>query len=102
MKKSWNERTSSNGSRSRCAIDSSLQHYTCTSSLQAIVHIQMLNYNYAIKWNIARLIWIGFYKNNENDKCLIQQLSKDVISYLLSFLGPLRRGVHDKNSIFLE
>ena len=36
---------------------------------------------------IERIIWIGFYKNKENNKCLIQTLPKDLIISILSFLG---------------
>ena len=36
---------------------------------------------------IERIIWIGFYKNNENNKCLIKTLPKDLIIYILYLLG---------------
>ena len=36
---------------------------------------------------IERIIWIGFYKNNENNKCLIKTLPKDLIIYILDLLG---------------
>ena len=36
---------------------------------------------------IERIIWIGFYKNNENAKCLIQTLPKDLIIEILCLLG---------------
>ena len=39
------------------------------------------------KWNIERIIWIAFYKNDENDKCLIDTLPKDIVEYVLSFLS---------------
>ena len=42
-----------------------------------------------IEWKIARLIWIGFYNNDDNEKCLLVKLSKDIIRFLFSFLGTL-------------
>ena len=44
-------------------------------------------YLHYIEWNIARIIWIGFHKNENNDTCLIQQLPKDLVKYILSLLG---------------
>ena len=32
-----------------------------------------------LNWKFERIIWIAFYKNNENDKCLIDQLPKDIV-----------------------
>ena len=39
------------------------------------------------KWNIERIIWIAFYKNDKNDKCFIDTLPKDVVLYILTFLS---------------
>ena len=39
-----------------------------------------------LSWDIERMIWIGYYKNIDNDKCLITKLPKDVIVYLLEFI----------------
>ena len=36
---------------------------------------------------IERIIWIGFYKNAENNKCLIKTLPKDLIIHILYLLG---------------
>ena len=46
-------------------------------------------YNHYINWNVARIIWIGFVKNDTNNKCLIKQLPKDLIKYILELLGCL-------------
>ena len=40
-----------------------------------------------IESKIERIIWIGFYKNKENNKCLIKTLPKDLIIYMLFLLG---------------
>ena len=40
-----------------------------------------------IESKIERIIWIGFYKNTENNKCLIKLLPKDLIIYILYLLG---------------
>ena len=40
------------------------------------------------EWKIARLIWIGFYKNDKNSKCFIGTLPKDIITnYIFKFIG---------------
>ena len=44
-------------------------------------------YVHYIEARIERIIWIGFYKNNDNNKCLIQTLPKDIIIYILYLLG---------------
>ena len=55
--------------------------------------LQHTNYFYLniyvdyIESKIERIIWIGFYKNNENNKCVIKTLPKDLIIYILCFLG---------------
>ena len=40
-----------------------------------------------IDWNLERIIWIGFYKNNNNTNCLIKNLPKDLIKYILNIVG---------------
>ena len=40
-----------------------------------------------IESKIERIIWIGFYKNTQNNKCLIKTLPKDLIIEILYFLG---------------
>ena len=37
-------------------------------------------------WNAIRLIWIGFFKNEKNNKCLIDKLPKDIVLHVVSFL----------------
>ena len=44
-------------------------------------------YIHYLEEKIERIIWIGFYKNNENNKCLIKTLPKDLIIYILDLLG---------------
>ena len=44
-------------------------------------------YTRYVESNIERIIWIGFYKNDKNDKCLIKNLPKDLVIYLLFLLG---------------
>ena len=36
---------------------------------------------------IERIIWIAFYKNDKNNSCLIKNLPKDIIKYILTLLG---------------
>ena len=44
---------------------------------------------YRLDWQIIRLIWIAFYKNQSNNDCLIDTLPKDVINYIIQFIGIL-------------
>ena len=44
-------------------------------------------YVHYIEARIERIIWIGFYKNNDNKKCLIKTLPKDLIIYIIDLLG---------------
>ena len=44
-------------------------------------------YAHYVEARIERIIWIGFYKNANNDKCFIKNLPKDLISYILFLLG---------------
>ena len=37
-------------------------------------------------WEIVRLLWIGYLKNDENELCQIGRLSKDVILLIINFL----------------
>ena len=46
-------------------------------------------YTHCIEWNVFRLIWIGFYKNENNEKCFIPSIPKDVLIHIMSFLGTL-------------
>ena len=52
-------------------------------------------YRYYIEWDVARIIWIGFYKNEQNDKCCIDALPKDLVKYIFLLLG----GVYDANNL---
>ena len=44
-------------------------------------------YSHYIGWNQAKTIWIGFHKNEANDKCLIAKLPKDIIKYIIKIVG---------------
>ena len=57
-----------------------------------------------IKWQIERIIWIGFLKNENNDECLIPQLPKSVVQAITQFVGKyvtvkdcFKQGVKPKN-----
>ena len=43
-------------------------------------------YVHYIEWNQARIVWIGFYKNENNPKCLIAKLPKDIVKQLFEYL----------------
>ena len=42
-----------------------------------------------IPWNSERILWIGFKKNTNNNKCIFanKQFPKDILLHILSFLG---------------
>ena len=44
-------------------------------------------------WSIERTIWIAFYKNNDNQQCLIQNLPKDIVCYIISFVRNIDSAV---------
>ena len=66
-------------------------HYIMQFNGQSIMVFQYENYfMFDIllgKWDIERIIWIGFYKNDKNDNCLIDTLPKDTVQHILSFLS---------------
>ena len=40
-------------------------------------------YSHYVESKIERTIWIAFYKNDKNEKCLIKNLPKDLVVYTL-------------------
>ena len=44
-------------------------------------------YAHYLELCVERIIWIGFYKNNDNDQCLIKMLPKDLLMHILCLLG---------------
>ena len=40
----------------------------------------------SLSWKIQRILWIGFFKNVNNDKCMIPKLPKDVLQKILGVL----------------
>ena len=38
-----------------------------------------------LQWKIVRLVWIGYYKNRGSTSCLISNLPKDIVQYILLF-----------------
>ena len=46
-----------------------------------------------LEWDIVRVLWIGFYKNDKNDDCLIHSLPKDIVKHIFTFLGVLKENV---------
>ena len=64
--------------------DKSCQSIIVLQGLEHFVFDVYINY---IEWDIARIIWIAFYKNDKNEKCLISQLPKDLVKFVLGLLG---------------
>ena len=57
-----------------------------------------LNLESYLSWDIERIIWIGYYKNIDNDKCLITKLPKDVILHVLKLS---KCGIFESKTNFL-
>ena len=53
--------------------------------------VEKLLYPKYFEWQQERLIWIAFYKNNENEKCLINLFPKDIVKEILRFVIWSRR-----------
>ena len=59
----------------------------------------------SFQWNIARIIWIGFYKNGKNNKCFIDKLPKDIIKhYIFKFLRHNHQSIqkHASNIAYIN
>ena len=59
-------------------------------------------YVHYIEWDVARLIWIAFYKNEKNKQCFIRKLPKDLVKYILSLLGRALRDNHASVRPFIK
>lgn len=55
-------------------------------SMCRVVRYIKIKLHQAVDWVQERIVWIGFYQNSTNDRCLIKTLPKDVIKFILSFL----------------
>ena len=45
-----------------------------------------ISLTYKYHWDIIRLLWIGYLKNDDNNKCYFKNLSKDVILLIINLL----------------
>ena len=43
----------------------------------------VINLKWKILWSIQRVIWIGYYKNQQNDSCFLAKMPKDVINLII-------------------
>lgn len=52
------------------------------------VHLEISLYDimWPIRWDVIRLIWIGFAKNQNNNKCHFGNVPKDIILLILKLL----------------
>ena len=71
-------------------------NYDNDRSKKSIIVLQGVNkhfifdvYIHYTEWNVERIIWIGFYKNNDNNECFIHQLPKDLIQHVFKFVGKI-------------
>ena len=55
--------------------------------------VQSINYGiinmylHYVEPSVERIIWIAFYKNNDNNKCFFKTIPKDLVTYILELLG---------------
>ena len=78
-------------------FDCTSKHHSCVTKLtdECILIANrddkqycLLNvYTHFVKASIERTIWIGFYKNEKNDMCLLKKLPTDLMKYILILLG---------------
>ena len=59
--------------------------------LQIALHggaVDGMEYDHLIgpTWDVERVIWIGYYKNDQNQQCLLPRLYKEGIKQILSFV----------------
>ena len=54
---------------------------------------------YRIEWDIVRIVWIGFYKNDFNNNCFFNLLSNDLIKHIIKFIGIPKKITHDDGII---
>ena len=64
-----------------------LQHpFIRAAGKRQIIRNYLKRYKKDVYWGIERIIWIGFYKNDDNDQCFIGLIAKDVLLYIIDFL----------------
>ena len=56
---------------------------------QKYFELNIYNSRNSMEWGRERILWIGFYQNNDNNQCLMKRLPKDVLKYILSFIGMI-------------
>lgn len=44
-------------------------------------------YILSLQWKIERIVWIGYYKNENNFQCFWKLVPKDLVNHILSFLN---------------
>ena len=77
-----------------CYIDQTMIDYRCNRKIHAHVIdalnekdvLSMFDSKLGIVWQHERLIWIAYYKNDENDQCLLKTVPKDVLVVIVLFL----------------
>ena len=52
---------------------------------------------YAMTWKRERIIWIAFYKNVENNQCLMSKLPKSIVGYIIKLS---QWSIFDDKSLF--
>lgn len=68
-----------------------ISYYDANRSLTSILVSQgnciyPIDIHHVTTWVTIRLIWIAFYKNEQNSECLIKNVGKDIIIFILRFV----------------
>ena len=69
-----------------CEFSPATTKYNNDESVLVVHENSFCLINIFLETKAERIIWIGFYKNDQNKDCLINQLPKDLIKCILSFL----------------
>ena len=87
---------SSNAKHVPCATNTtesaSTEHEKATMEVKVLlitpecgIDYTTLQNNGSLEWKTHRLLWIGYLKNVDNEKCYLSKVPKDVIKYIIKF-----------------
>ena len=68
-----------------CIINDKI--YSCHAHLEDMQLFYISLKSRRVDWKIERLVWIGYCKNTNNDKCLLVHLPKDIVKKILLLLA---------------
>ena len=79
-------------SKSYHSLGKLLQYYHYVFNIcQCQTLIVNVDVSFKFEWEMERILWIGYYQNNDNGLCMIKLLPKEIVNYLVGFLRRQRR-----------